>query len=343
MINVFSTSEQMNWLLECSKHDITLHNNWSHWSTSAGSKIAIFEILDYHDVVKQEIAQCADAGLTTICVVQELINDQVIKDFDLPNVHFYIPGYLNWQPLHATVNPYMYFFTSTVAFYKQFPDLLNIPNNISSGFDALLGRKKHHRDLVYNNVDHSANIVKYFNQTTDQDIRQLSDSQFAWPTNVLPVPDDAIDFTVNEVLVDGVIVSLSQILPTDIYANTHSSIVAETQSENAFSFYTEKIVKPILAKRPFVVASGQHYLKNLKRLGFQTFDGLIDESYDNEPLLETRIKLMCDQVRTINNMKTLDWIAQTREICEHNFQLMFDTNWQQQMIAYLDSRLSSLR
>jgi hypothetical protein len=43
---------------------------------------------------------------------------------------------------------------------------------------------------------------------------------------------------------------------------------------------TEKIWRPIVARRPFIVMSNLNYLKNLKRLGFKTFNTFWSEEYD---------------------------------------------------------------
>ena len=44
---------------------------------------------------------------------------------------------------------------------------------------------------------------------------------------------------------------------------------------------TEKIFKPMMLEKPFVVNGTKGYLKELKRLGFKTFSDVIDESYDD--------------------------------------------------------------
>jgi hypothetical protein len=82
--------------------------------------------------------------------------------------------------------------------------------------------------------------------------------------------------------------SLSQVIPLSIYNQTAYSVVAETNYDNNYIFNTEKIVKPILARRLFLVVSGQHYLRNLRSLGFKTFDGIIDETYDTIADFEQR-------------------------------------------------------
>jgi hypothetical protein len=74
-------------------------------------------------------------------------------------------------------------------------------------------------------------------------------------------------------------------VPWKIYADSNYSIVAETTARtpyfnNDHFFPTEKTAKPLFAKRPFIVFGSANFLYNLNQLGFQTFDSIIDESYD---------------------------------------------------------------
>lgn len=54
----------------------------------------------------------------------------------------------------------------------------------------------------------------------------------------------------------------------------------ETMTQGGSFFPTEKIVRPMVGLKPFVVYGARNYLANLQRLGFQTFGDVWDESYD---------------------------------------------------------------
>ncbi len=62
------------------------------------------------------------------------------------------------------------------------------------------------------------------------------------------------------------------------YYQTHISIVSETTQNEWFP--TEKTYKSLMLGHPFVVYGGQHSLKKIRAMGFETFDQYIDESYD---------------------------------------------------------------
>jgi hypothetical protein len=59
-------------------------------------------------------------------------------------------------------------------------------------------------------------------------------------------------------------------------------IVTETIFFHPKLHLTEKIFKPIVAQRPFILAGAPGNLAYLKSYGFRTFDCWIDESYDDE-------------------------------------------------------------
>ena len=107
------------------------------------------------------------------------------------------------------------------------------------------------------------------------------------------------------------------------YSHSAYNIVSETLI-NEEIFITEKIWKPIIAQQMFVVHGRQHYLKNLRELGFKTFDGIIDESYDEESDPEKRINKIVDLCRWL---KSQDWkvlYEKTKDIRAHNAQHFFN-------------------
>ena len=107
-------------------------------------------------------------------------------------------------------------------------------------------------------------------------------------------------------------------------------------------FFTEKIVKPILAKRLFVVCSGQYYLRNLRKLGFRTFHDIIDESYDAEPNLTKRMGLLLCQINMLYQQDHVALQEQIKPIVEHNFSVMLGANWQKQMIDEISCYITEL-
>ncbi len=121
-----------------------------------------------------------------------------------------------------------------------------------------------------------------------------------------------------------------------MYNQTAYSVVAETCFHDNFAFYTEKTSKPIIAKRLFVMFAGQHYLANLRKLGFRTFDSVIDESYDQESDALIRWKKAWDQMKWLSEQPQEQILERIRPIVEHNFEHIMTTNWANDFRAELE-------
>jgi hypothetical protein len=337
MLNIFLDTEQALYWLENAKNSnfntkYIISRNIPVWLEDTVSKrVAIFEVIEFNTETEQRLQlACCHAALV-IVLLPEFITDAWIHKFDLPNVVFFIHGRLNYSTKHARVYLDPYFFWSTVDFYRAHPEILDqLQPDPTHSFDVLLGRQKPHRDIVYDMLDHDKNIVRYFPSNQDLDIKQYNKENFEWPT-VLVRPMESVTMTAQAVTVNNTIVSLSQIIPVDIYNRTCYTFVTETLIDNNFSFFTEKIVKPMLAKRLFIVASGQYYLRNLRQLGFRTFSGLVDESYDEIESWEDRTRAACAEAQKLMALDSTLVQSAIREIVEHNYRYLTTTEWQQDL------------
>lgn len=103
------------------------------------------------------------------------------------------------------------------------------------------------------------------------------------------------------------------------YSNTGYSVVLETSIDDV-KFITEKTFKPIANGHPFIVLGSPGILKVLQNYGFQTFDSIIDESYDDEHNLSKKMDMI---INLIDNM-TLDKLRDMRDIVVHNKNHFFD-------------------
>ena len=149
-------------------------------------------------------------------------------------------------------------------------------------------------------------------------------------------------WTVETVEYYGHRMSMSQVLPVEIYNKTAYTLIAETNAENFYTFFTEKTAKPIIARRLFIMIAGQGYLAELRKMGFKTFDGIIDESYDS-------IENAMDRYEAA--MRQVDWLCQqdqsvilekVQPIVEHNFSVMMTTGWYNDFNQDLESRIGAI-
>lgn len=251
------------------------------------------------------------------------------KNLDHDNITFYICGLLNFNLKRAKVKQFMDWFETSSFFYKNWlPEILsrlNVYQEKSKSFDILLGRKKFHRDNLYafckDNDD--IGIVTYL-----EDNEIVFNKAESWiQENEGITINGNIKWTVDKVLYYGYEMSLSQIIPISIYNKTAFSAVAETCYNDDFSFFTEKTSKPIIAKRLFVMFAGRNYLSNLRKLGFKTFDTIIDESYDDEDNATLRWTKAWEQMVWLSNQPQSFILQKVKPIVEHNFQVMMNSNW----------------
>jgi hypothetical protein len=92
------------------------------------------------------------------------------------------------------------------------------------------------------------------------------------------------------------------------------NVVTETIFYDNKLHLTEKIFKPIVSKRPFILVAAPGNLAYLKSYGFQTFDQWIDESYDSETDPDLRIKMIADQLEKLCQLSHNELILMYQEM-----------------------------
>jgi hypothetical protein len=212
-------------------------------------------------------------------------------------------------------------------------------------FDALLGNSRSHRDFVYDAIQ-SRNLqeqilITYMNQGESGYLLVNNNfkTNFEWETDIENF-DNTVTRPSDRVQYQGLTVPLYNILPIQVYNRTAYSIVAETGLYNQYSFFTEKIAKPIMARRLFVMFSGYKFLQNLRNLGFQTFDNVIDESYDLMYNDNDRWSAAFEQVQRLCKMDQSEVFAKIAPAVEHNYSLLMNTDWEQHMLGQLQQKLN---
>lgn len=118
----------------------------------------------------------------------------------------------------------------------------------------------------------------------------------------------------------------SAVIPWNILDRAWLSVVTETENIQDFDrtfFPTEKTAKVMLAGHPFLIFGGQWFLRNLRNLGFRTFDPWLDETYDTIADGALRIQALLDSLQRFSLMSVAEqlvWQQHTAEICRHNQQ-----------------------
>jgi hypothetical protein len=104
------------------------------------------------------------------------------------------------------------------------------------------------------------------------------------------------------------------------YIDSYFSLVTETVFHHPYSFFTEKIAKPLAMGHPWIVAGNYGYYRDIKKLGFRTFGHLIDESFDTIDSSQDRIERIAKVIDDLCQTDLPAFLAEAQEICIYNQQ-----------------------
>jgi hypothetical protein len=111
---------------------------------------------------------------------------------------------------------------------------------------------------------------------------------------------------------------------TNLYKDILVDVVVESHVLGNSFFPTEKTLRPMWLKKPFLIFSNQDYLSYLRQMGFLTFNDYWDENYDG---FETTNRIT-EMYRTIDRLASMDttelesMYRDMQPILEHNYNLL---------------------
>ena len=107
----------------------------------------------------------------------------------------------------------------------------------------------------------------------------------------------------------------------EYYQKCFVQLVTETVFDYPTPFVSEKTFKCIANKRPFVIIGSANSLKYLRSLGFKTFEGFWDESYDAEDDVNKRISKILSVTEYLVNLNSNERrtiIKEMKDILDYN-------------------------
>lgn len=308
-------------------------------------RIACFQVpYPYDPSFEERVNEIYDHADIILIFASELHARTVsqIRNLDRSKIRWFICGFLNFT-MRSPVFNWFDWFTTTVHFYKNVrPSLLSNLDPYTPKpfmFDALLGRKKIHRDFAYQYIQDTLmdkGIVTYGHR---DEIDFSDGAQWIWPDDI---KQQHIHWTVDRIEYHGHKMSLSQIIPLEVYQRSAYSLVCETNFDNDFVFFTEKTVKPILARRLFVMIGNRFALARLRSIGFRTFQGILDETYDEIEATDQRFLAALEQLKWLCAQDQSQILERCRPILEHNFDLMYGKNWYAEFSGVASRQMLSL-
>ncbi len=109
-------------------------------------------------------------------------------------------------------------------------------------------------------------------------------------------------------------------LQPEPYIDTYFSLVTETVFDYPYSFRTEKIWKPIAMGHPWIAVANHGYYRDLRNLGFRTFDTIIDESFDQISNDQCRLDRIVALVEDLCQQDLASFIKECYNVCKYNQQ-----------------------
>ena len=106
-----------------------------------------------------------------------------------------------------------------------------------------------------------------------------------------------------------------------MYEQTLLSIITETIVLSNTMLISEKTWKAIAIGHPFMIVGSKGILKQLKEMGYKTFDRWIDESYDNAETFSERVDIICNNIKILNENSLEELIKirnEMKEVCVFN-------------------------
>ena len=352
-----------------SKFNIKLFaNTRDEFINGSNKKIALFQIensiaseVRYPNAAKEYVDSIIDVVNScyyAIFVVPELHehSENIITILDQQLTHNNVLvitsvqyNYYEFQKLKLVFWPIWLDAAKVTIHIKEVNDKLVSLNPVSVKnqlFDILLGSggdQKPHRNFIFEMINNSTLKDKVIMNYRSRDYKNANNDYFLDEEGIERIPfgndvntmDPKFSHSSQLVKIFNQNVAVSNIIPISIYEQTAYSIVAETDWLNHFTLITEKTFKPILAKRLFIVFAGQYHLKSLRALGFKTFDGIIDETYDTIADPYVRWALAYNQMMWLSTRYQSVILERIRPIVEHNYQLA--TNFDFEFSKILDN------
>lgn len=125
----------------------------------------------------------------------------------------------------------------------------------------------------------------------------------------------------NAVFIYNELGDLYNIILNLITENVTGMTWGDVSNDKIYTF-TEKTIKPFLAKQiPLFFALPGH-LNILRNLGFDLFDDVINNSYDNEQNHTKRLDLILDEIERLLKIDLVDFKLKNKNRFEHNFELL---------------------
>jgi hypothetical protein len=127
------------------------------------------------------------------------------------------------------------------------------------------------------------------------------------------------------------------VLYKTLYKDIFIDIVVESHVLGKTFFPTEKTVRPIWLKKPFIIFGSKDYLDYLHQMGFKTFCNYWSEEYDGYDGRDRYIKIsrLIDDLSSKPTNELQDMYRDMKHILDHNYDLIKNQTYKLE-ITYIE-------
>ena len=120
---------------------------------------------------------------------------------------------------------------------------------------------------------------------------------------------------------------------TDLYRNILVDVVVESHVTGHTFFPTEKTVRPMLLKKPFIVFGSRDYLEYLRQMGFRTFSDFWAEDYDGYEHRDRLLKIqkLLDSIASKSRVELEQMYWDMQYTLDHNYNLLMTQTYNKQI------------
>lgn len=120
---------------------------------------------------------------------------------------------------------------------------------------------------------------------------------------------------------------------TELYRDIFIDLVVESHVAGTTFFPTEKTLRPMWLKKPFIVFASANYLEYLRQMGFRTFSDFWSEEYDGHESGDRLRKILAliDQLAGMSRLHLDQMYWDMQYSLEHNFRLLQTQSYKSQL------------
>lgn len=120
---------------------------------------------------------------------------------------------------------------------------------------------------------------------------------------------------------------------TAMYKQILVDIVVESHVAGDTFFPTEKTIRPMLLKKPFIVFGSRDYLVYLRQMGFRTFHDFWDEDYDGYEAADrlNKIQTLIDSIAQKSTEQLEKMYHDMQYTLNHNYNLLMTQTYQKKL------------